>query len=186
MLPDYVHGVSVDAYGYVWAVSMTQVAFRVDPDSRDYTWFDGLVEPYTYSDMTGQALLSVRDRDKPGCLKLANILIERGFDIVATDGTARYLADNGISCRRVNKVREGRPHIVDMIKNGEIAFITNTTEGKKAIRESESIRGAAVQNKVTYYTTLAAAMATSMALDHVEGGDVNKLQDLHAESESPE
>jgi carbamoyl-phosphate synthase large subunit len=131
----------------------------------------------------GQALLSVRDRDKSGALKLANTLIERGFHIVATDGTARYLAENGAPCRRVNKVREGRPHIVDMIKNGEIAFIANTTEGKKAIQESHSIRAAAVQNKVTYYTTLAAAMATSMALDHLEGGEINKLQDLHAECE---
>jgi len=131
----------------------------------------------------GQALLSVRDRDKPGALKLANTLIERGFHVVATDGTARYLAENGVPCRRVNKVREGRPHIVDMIKNGEIAFIVNTTEGKKAIRESHSIRKAAVQNKVTYYTTLAAGMATSMALDHLDGGEINKLQDLHAESE---
>ncbi len=135
---------------------------------------------------SGQALLSVRDRDKSGGLKLANILVERGFDLVATDGTARYLAEHGVPCRRVNKVREGRPHIVDMIKNGEIALITNTTEGKKAIRESHSIRGAAVQNKVTYYTTLAAAIATSMALDHVEGGAVNKLQDLHAEREAAE
>ena len=134
----------------------------------------------------GQALLSVRDRDKPGGLELANILIERGFDLVATDGTARFLAENGIRCRRVNKVREGRPHIVDMIKNGQITFITNTTEGKKAIRESHSIRGAAVQNKVTYYTTLAAAMATSMALEHIDGGDVNKLQDLHRENEAAE
>jgi carbamoyl-phosphate synthase large subunit len=131
----------------------------------------------------GQALLSVRDRDKFGCLKLANTLIERCFHIVATYGTARYLAENGVTCRRVNKVREGRPHIVDMIKNGEISFITNTTEGKKAIQESNSIRKAAVKNKVTYYTTLAAAMATSMALDHLEGGEINKLQDLHAEKE---
>jgi carbamoyl-phosphate synthase large subunit len=88
-----------------------------------------------------------------------------------------------VTCRRVNKVREGRPHIVDMIKNGEISFIANTTEGKKAIQESNSIRKAAVKNKVTYYTTLAAAMATSMALDHLEGGEINKLQDLHAEKE---
>ncbi len=129
----------------------------------------------------GQALLSVRDRDKPAAVKLAEVMLERGFDIVATDGTARFLAENGIKCRRVNKVREGRPHIVDMIKNGEITFIANTTEGKQAIRESHSIRVAAVQNKVTYYTTLAAAMATSMALDHLNGGDVNKLQDLHKE-----
>jgi carbamoyl-phosphate synthase large subunit len=110
--------------------------------------------------------------------------VERGFNIVATDGTARYLAENGVPCRRVNKVREGRPHIVDMLKNGEITFVANTTEGKQAIRESHSIRGAAVQNKVTYYTTLAAAMATSMALDHRSGGEVNKLQDLHRENEA--
>ena len=80
----------------------------------------------------GTALISVRDRDKPGALKLAKILIDRGFHIVATDGTARYLAEYGIECRRVNKVREGRPHIVDMIKNSEITFIVNTTEGKHA------------------------------------------------------
>jgi carbamoyl-phosphate synthase large subunit len=129
----------------------------------------------------GTALLSVRDRDKPGAVKLAKILIDRGFHIVATDGTARYLAEVGINCRRVNKVREGRPHIVDMIKNSEIIFIVNTTEGKHAIRESHSIRGAAVNHKVTYYTTMAAAIATSMALDHLDGGDVNKLQDLHNE-----
>ena len=130
----------------------------------------------------GQALLSVRDRDKPAAVKLASTLIERGFDICATDGTAQYLAEHGVKCRRVNKVREGRPHIVDMIKNGEIMFIANTTEGKQAIRESHSIRAAAVQYKVTYYTTLAAAMATSMALDHIEGGEVNKLQNLHKEA----
>jgi carbamoyl-phosphate synthase large subunit len=129
----------------------------------------------------GTALLSVRDRDKPGALKLAKILVERGFHLVATDGTARYLAEHGMQCRRVNKVREGRPHIVDMIKNSEIIFIVNTTEGKQAIRESHSIRGAAVQHKVTYYTTMAAAIATSLALDHLDGGDVNKLQDLHQE-----
>jgi carbamoyl-phosphate synthase large subunit len=68
-----------------------------------------------------------------------------------------------------------------MIKNDEISLIVNTTEGKRAIRESHSIRGAAVHRKVTYYTTLAAAMATSMSLDHLDGGDVNKLQDLHLE-----
>jgi len=132
----------------------------------------------------GLALLSVRDRDKAGALKLATVLLDRGFDLVATDGTARYLADNGVECRRVNKVREGRPHIVDMIKNGEIVLIANTTEGKKAIRESHSIRAAAVQHRVTYYTTLAAAMATSMVLDHIDGGEVSKLQDLHKENEA--
>jgi carbamoyl-phosphate synthase large subunit len=129
----------------------------------------------------GTALLSVRDRDKPGAVQLARILRERGFDIVATNGTAMALAEAGVECRRVNKVREGRPHIVDMVKNDELALIVNTTEGKQAIRESHPIRSAAVRHKVTYYTTLAAAMATTMALDHLDNGDVNRLQDLHLE-----
>jgi carbamoyl-phosphate synthase large subunit len=129
----------------------------------------------------GVALLSVRDRDKSGAVKLGEILVERGFDVVATNGTAMALAAGGVRCRRVNKVREGRPHIVDMIKNDEIALIVNTTEGKQAIRESHSVRTAAVRHKVTYYTTLAAAVATTMALDHLDNGEVNRLQDLHRE-----
>src|SRR5688572_25881905 len=129
----------------------------------------------------GTALLSVRDRDKGGAVELAQILIARGFDIVATDGTARALAAAGVSCRRANKVREGRPHIVDMIKNGEIALIVNTTEGKQAILESRSIRREAVARKVTYYTTLAGAFATCEAIDHLQEVEVNRLQDLHKE-----
>ncbi|HSG64081.1 MAG TPA: carbamoyl-phosphate synthase large subunit, partial [Gammaproteobacteria bacterium] len=130
----------------------------------------------------GTALLSVRDRDKPAAVDLANALIARGFDIVATGGTAAALAASDVTCRRVNKVREGRPHIVDMIKNHEISLIVNTTEGKQAIRESQSIRAEAVHRKVTYYTTLAAAKATCDALDHQDNVTVNRLQDLHAEA----
>ena len=130
---------------------------------------------------SGIALLSVRDRDKAEAVKLAKILVDRGFSLVATDATAVYLAENNVPCRRVNKVREGQPHIVDMIKNNEIHLIVNTTEGKKAIRESHSIRGAAVNHKVTYYTTLPAAMATCLAFDHAEGSQVKRLQDLHSE-----
>ena len=128
----------------------------------------------------GTAFLSVRDRDKPAAVKLAQLLIDRGFDIIATGGTALALAKAGVACRRVNKVREGRPHIVDMIKNAEISLIVNTTEGKQAIRESHSIRAAAVHRKVTYYTTMPAALATSYALDHLDNVSVNSLQDLHA------
>jgi carbamoyl-phosphate synthase large subunit len=130
----------------------------------------------------GVCLMSVRDRDKPGALGLARKLIERGFEIVATSGTAEALQQAGISCKRVNKVREGRPHIVDMIKNDEIDLIVNTTEGKQSIRESNSIRSEAVQRRVTYYTTLAAALATLEALDHLDEVEVNRLQDLHREA----
>jgi len=129
----------------------------------------------------GAALLSVRDRDKEGAVELAKILTERGFDIVATDGTAKTLAKAGVSCRRANKVREGRPHIVDMIKNDEIDLIVNTTEGKQAIFESLSIRAEAVRRAVTYYTTLGAAIATCKAIEHIDDSDVNRLQDLHNE-----
>ena len=130
----------------------------------------------------GAALLSVRERDKEGAVELARILAERGFDIVATHGTARYLAKAGVSCRRANKVREGRPHIVDMIKNGEIDLIVNTTEGKQAINESLSIRAEAVRQGVTYYTTLGAAVHTCTAIEHLDDGEVNRLQDLHHEA----
>ena len=129
----------------------------------------------------GAALLSVRDRDKEGAVELAKILQSRGFDLVATHGTAQELAAAGVSCRRANKVREGRPHIVDMIKNGEIDLIVNTTEGKQAINESHSIRAEAVRKGVTYYTTLGAAIATCVALEHLDDSDVNRLQDLHNE-----
>jgi len=130
----------------------------------------------------GVCFLSVRDRDKTAAVMLAKKLIERGFELVATEGTARALAEAGVPCRRVNKVREGRPHIVDMIKNDEIDLIVNTTEGKQAIRESNSIRREAVHHRVTYYTTVAAGLATCEALDHLDEVEVHRLQDLHSEA----
>jgi len=132
----------------------------------------------------GRALVSVRERDKPGAVEMARKLIERGFEMVATDGTAKAIEAAGLPCRRVNKVREGRPHIVDMIKNDEIALIVNTTEGRQATRDSMAIRREAVSRRVTYFTTLAAGLATCEALDHLEDVDVNRLQDLHREIRS--
>ena len=129
----------------------------------------------------GTALLSVRENDKPGVVELARILTNMGFELVATHGTAAKLVKAGVSCRRANKVREGRPHIVDMIKNGEIDLIVNTTEGKQAIVESTSIRAEAVRRGVTYYTTLGAAIATCRAMEHLDNSEVNRLQDLHRE-----
>jgi len=129
----------------------------------------------------GLCFVSVRDRDKPGAVLLAQMLIARGFDIAATGGTAQVLEAAGVACRRVNKVREGRPHVVDMIKNDEVALIVNTTEGKQAVRESRSIRREAVARRVTYYTTVAGARATCDALDHLGDIEVNRLQDLHKE-----
>ena len=130
----------------------------------------------------GVVLISVRDRDKPGAVVLAKKLVDYGFSIAATDGTARLIIEAGIPCTRANKVREGRPHIVDMIKNDEFTMIVNTTEGKTAIRESNSIRREAVHKRVTYYTTLAGALATCEALEHLDAVEVNRLQDLHKEA----
>jgi carbamoyl-phosphate synthase large subunit len=130
---------------------------------------------------SGRCFISVRERDKAGAVDLARRLLGRGFEIVATEGTAKAIAAAGLAVRMVNKVREGRPHCVDMIKNGEIVLIVNTTEGKQAVRESHSIRREAVQRRVTYYTTLAAALATCEALDSLDEVDVNRLQDLHRE-----
>jgi carbamoyl-phosphate synthase large subunit len=130
---------------------------------------------------SGRCFLSVRERDKAGVVHLARQLLARGFELVATEGTARAIAAAGLPVLSVNKVREGRPHCVDMIKNREIVLIVNTTEGKQAVRESHSIRREAVQRRVTYYTTLAAALATCEALDSLDQVDVNRLQDLHRE-----
>jgi len=129
----------------------------------------------------GVCLISVRERDKPAAVQLARRLVAQGFEIVATSGTAEAISNAGIPCRTANKVREGRPHIVDMIKNDEIALIVNTTEGKQAIFESRSIRREAVHKRVTYYTTVAAGLATCDAIVHMNEVDVNRLQDLHLE-----
>jgi carbamoyl-phosphate synthase large subunit len=131
---------------------------------------------------SGVVLISVRDRDKSGAVTLARKLIRHGFELAATDGTAKAILDAGLPCKRANKVREGRPHIVDMIKNDEFAMIVNTTEGKTAIRESNAIRREAVHKRITYYTTLAGALATCEALDHIDAVEVNRLQDLHKEA----
>ncbi|MYL01421.1 MAG: carbamoyl-phosphate synthase large subunit, partial [Gammaproteobacteria bacterium] len=122
----------------------------------------------------GAALLSLRDPDKEESVDLARMLQIKGFDLVATHGTASFLARHGVSCRRINKVREGRPHIVDLICNGEVDLIVNTTEGRASILESHEIREQAVRNNVTYFTTLAAADAACRAIDYYGAGAVSR------------
>ncbi len=127
----------------------------------------------------GTAFLSVRDADQKALLQVAKLLKELGFKLVATRGTARNLKEAGLECDTVNKVREGRPHIVDLLKNNQIDLIVNTTEGKKAIEDSFEIRREALQNKVTYTTTITGAWALCQAMMHSEEEQVYKLQDLH-------
>ena len=117
-------------------------------------------------------------------LPVAQALVERGFSLVATRGTAAWLQQNGLECAVVNKVAEGRPHIVDSIKNGEIAYIVNTTEGRAAIADSFSIRREALQQRVTYSTTIAGAKALVHSLEFRGTGPVWSLQELHAELQS--
>jgi carbamoyl-phosphate synthase large subunit len=130
----------------------------------------------------GTALISVRDADKRRAIGIAKQLSDLGYALVATRGTAQAISDAGIRCRSVNKVIEGRPHIVDMIKNDEIALIVNTTEGRQAIADSYTIRRNALQRKVTYATTLSGAEATCEALRLLdEPMVVHRLQSLHHE-----
>ncbi|MCW8924209.1 MAG: carbamoyl phosphate synthase large subunit, partial [Gammaproteobacteria bacterium] len=129
----------------------------------------------------GNVFISVRDRDRVAAVELGRELVEKGFELVATQGTGRALQEAGIECKLVNKVYEGRPHIVDMIKNEEISLIINTTEGKKAIADSYTIRASALQAKVSYTTTIAGAQATCRALSYLEQNAVTRLQDMHAD-----
>ncbi len=128
---------------------------------------------------TGRAFISVREADKNRAAVVARQLVTLGFTIVATRGTARALLNDGVPCEIVNKVTEGRPHIVDMIKNGDIQFIVNTTEGEQAIADSFTIRRSAVSRKICYTTTLAGGEAVCIALESGDIGDVVSLQQLH-------
>jgi carbamoyl-phosphate synthase large subunit len=129
----------------------------------------------------GKAFISVRDPDKLRAEVVARQLLKHGFSLIATRGTADFLSERGIACETINKVAEGRPHVVDLIKNGEIAYIVNTTEGRQAITDSFSIRREALQHRVTYSTTVAGARALLHSLDHRDDGGVSSLQELHRE-----
>lgn len=128
----------------------------------------------------GRAFLSVREEDKLIVTSVARDLIELGFEIVSTSGTAKVIESAGLPVKRINKVTEGRPHIVDMIKNGEIDLIINTTEGRQSIADSYSIRRNALQHKVCITTTIAGGQAVCEALKFGVEKYVRRLQDLHA------
>ena len=128
---------------------------------------------------SGKALLSVRDQDKMRIIKVAQQLEALGFELYATGGTCAAIKEAGVECTLVNKVGEGRPHIVDMIKNDEFTLIINTTEGRQAMLDSASIRRSALQHKVSYTTTMSGGEAGVMALQHSGDSGVVSLQELH-------
>ena len=130
---------------------------------------------------SGKVFMSVRDQDKDKIVELARELSQNGFELIATHGTAHALSEHGLQANRVNKVAEGRPHVVDMIKNGEIAMIINTVDDSQAsIRDSYSIRRTALQGRVTYFTTIAGAKAASNGISQMTDLGVRSLQSAHS------
>src|SRR5437868_10000267 len=134
----------------------------------------------------GKAFISVRDGDKLAAVQVARDLVDLGFSILATRGTAAVLTSHGLPVTQVNKVAEGRPHIVDMIKNGEVSFIVNTTEATRTSNsDSRTIRTSALARRVTYYTTVAGAKAACAGMQHLAELEPYRLQDLHERLRRP-
>jgi carbamoyl-phosphate synthase large subunit len=131
---------------------------------------------------TGTVFVAIRDADKPRILDAIKLLAGLGFKVIATSGTQRYLSEHGVPADKINKVLEGRPHIVDAIKNGEVQLVFNTTEGAQALADSRSLRRAALLHKVPYYTTLSGAVAAALGIKAYLAGDleVRTLQSYFA------
>jgi carbamoyl-phosphate synthase large subunit len=128
----------------------------------------------------GKVFISVRDEDKNGVVEVARTLNKLGFIILATRGTGSAIRSGGVDVTVVNKVAEGRPHIVDMIKNGEIKLIINTVDSRPSVmRDSYSIRHAALQGRVTYYTTLSGARAACVGMQYLAELQVYDVQSMH-------
>jgi carbamoyl-phosphate synthase large subunit len=135
----------------------------------------------------GRAFISVRDPDKVAAVQVARDLLELGFTLLATRGTAGVLMSHGITVTQVNKVAEGRPHVVDMMKNGDVTLIINTTDQTRtAASDSRSIRVTALARRITYYTTIAGAKAACAGMKHLSKLEPYRLQDLHARLRKPE
>jgi carbamoyl-phosphate synthase large subunit len=116
--------------------------------------------------------VSVRDRDKPGIVEPVRKLLDMGFELIATVGTEKYLTDQGLKVGRVNKVLEGQPHIVDLMKDGRVDLVFNTTEGAKAIEDSRELRRTALSHRIPYYTTLAGSQAAVLAIEALRTGSL--------------
>jgi carbamoyl-phosphate synthase large subunit len=128
----------------------------------------------------GSAFISVKSGDKFRAVECARELHQMGFRLVATRGTAAAISAAGMPVTEVHKVQEGRPNVVDMMKNGEISFVVNTVEEKRsAITDSRALRTTALAMRITYYTTIAGALAAVQGMRHVQGLEVYSLQALH-------
>jgi carbamoyl-phosphate synthase large subunit len=121
---------------------------------------------------TGTIFVSLKENDKAGMIEPCRQLVELGFELIATGGTAKTLAEAGVAVRRINKVYEGRPHIVDAIKNGEVQLVFNTTEGRQSLIDSYSIRRTALELKVPCYTTASASRAAVQSIAAIDAGEL--------------
>ncbi|MFU8776264.1 MAG: carbamoyl-phosphate synthase large subunit, partial [Roseovarius sp.] len=125
---------------------------------------------------SGRVFVSIKDMDKqPQMIEAAQVLVDLGFEIIATRGTAAFLSGAGIACEIVNKVYEGRPNIVDLLKDGQIALVMNTTEGTQAVEDSREIRSVALYDKIPYYTTMAGSHAAALAIKARQEGELTVL-----------
>jgi carbamoyl-phosphate synthase large subunit len=132
--------------------------------------------------LSGKVFISVKNNDKQRVIDVARQLVEQGFRLVATKGTATAIQASGVSCDTVNKVTEGRPHIVDMIKNNEVCLVINTVEERRnAIADSRHIRTSALLNRVTTFTTIAGAEAAVEGMKYIDVLDVISIQEMHAQ-----
>jgi carbamoyl-phosphate synthase large subunit len=131
---------------------------------------------------SGTLFVSVRDEDKPGILPAVKRLSRLGFKVLATGGTQRFLAENGVEAQKINKVLEGRPHIEDAIRNRQVQIVFNTTDGQKAVSDSKSLRRATLMQKVPYYTTLSGMASVAEAIAALKAGslEVRPLQEYFA------
>jgi carbamoyl-phosphate synthase large subunit len=128
----------------------------------------------------GCVFVSVKDLDKPALVQIAKDIQDLGFKIMATGGSADYLAERGIEVVKVNKVAEGRPHVVDAMKNGEVQLVFNTTEGAQSYRDSYSIRRTALTQNIPYYTTISGARASIQAIRRLKSGPPLGVRALQA------
>ena len=131
---------------------------------------------------SGIAFISVREQDKAGVIQVAKKLVEAGFTLLATDGTQQAIVEANIACERINKLRQGQPHILDQIKNDVISLVINTTDGRQTVTDSSYIRQHALRRKIPYTTTLSGANAICAALSHSVTDPVYRLSDIHSET----
>ena len=153
-------------------------------DNFPDAFYKAMLSAYSELPDAGKVFISVKEGDKPAAAELARRLKDLGFDIIATAGTRDVVERAGVEAEHVNKVGDGRPHIVDLLQSDEIALVFNTTEGAKAIRDSRSMRRQTVLSNVPYFTTIAAAVAAVDAIEarRLRPPSVRSLQEYHADN----